>query len=73
MTARDERELQSNLSDIEKHILRLIALSYSNKEIAAKLKLSVGEVLRTKCEAMRKAGLRGRIDVVRYAFQQGWL
>jgi DNA-binding NarL/FixJ family response regulator len=61
------------LSDRESGVLRLIAAGYSNKEIAARLSLSVKTVEAHKANAMRKLGLRGRIDIVKYAVLQGWL
>ena len=60
-------------SEREAGVLRLIASGYSNKEIAAKLSLSVKTVEAHKANAMRKLGLRGRIDIVKYAVLQGWL
>ena len=54
-------------------MLRLIASGYSNKEIAAQLSLSVKTVEAHKANAMRKLGLNGRIDIVKYALLQGWL
>jgi DNA-binding NarL/FixJ family response regulator len=61
------------ISDREKAVLRLIASGYSNKEIAARLDLSVKTVEAHKSNAMRKLGLAGRIDIVKYAVLQGWL
>jgi DNA-binding NarL/FixJ family response regulator len=61
------------LSDRESEVLRLIAWGHSNKEIAAKLDLSVKTVEVHKANAMRKLDLRGRIDIVRFAILQGWL
>jgi DNA-binding NarL/FixJ family response regulator len=61
------------ISDREKEVLRLIAIGHSNKEIAARLDLSVKTVEVHKANAMRKLALRGRIDIVRYALLQGWL
>jgi DNA-binding NarL/FixJ family response regulator len=60
-------------SDRESEVLRLIAAGYSNKEIAARLALSVKTVEAHKANAMRKLGLNGRIDIVKYAILQGWL
>lgn len=57
----------------ETEVLRLIASGYSNKEIAGRLDLSVKTVETHKANAMRKLGLAGRIDIVRYAVLQGWL
>jgi DNA-binding NarL/FixJ family response regulator len=60
-------------SEREIEVLRLIAAGYSNKEIAARLSLSVKTVEAHKANAMRKLGLTGRIDIVKYAVLQGWL
>jgi two-component system response regulator NreC len=61
------------LSEREAEVLRLIASGYSNKEIAGRLALSVKTVEAHKANAMRKLGLNGRIDIVKYAVLQGWL
>jgi two-component system, NarL family, response regulator NreC len=61
------------ISDRESEVLRLIASGYSNKEIAGQLDLSVKTVEAHKANAMRKLGLSGRIDIVKYALLQGWL
>jgi DNA-binding NarL/FixJ family response regulator len=63
----------ATLSERESEVLRLIAAGYSNKEIAGRLSLSVKTVEAHKANAMRKLGLRGRIDIVKYAVLQGWL
>src|SRR5262249_28266999 len=57
----------------EVEVLRLVAAGHSNKEIAAALSISVKTVEVHKANAMRKLGLRGRTDVVRYAVVNGWL
>jgi DNA-binding NarL/FixJ family response regulator len=61
------------ITDRERSVLRLMAIGYSNKEIAASLSISVKTVEVHKTNAMRKLGLRGRTDVVRYAVLNGWL
>jgi DNA-binding NarL/FixJ family response regulator len=61
------------VTDRESDVLRLIATGYSNKEIAAQLKLSVKTIEAHKAKAMRKLGLDGRTAVVRYGAMQGWL
>jgi len=61
------------LTDREAEVLRRIASGYSNKETAARLSLSVKTVESHKANAMRKLGLKGRIDIVKYALLQGWL
>jgi DNA-binding NarL/FixJ family response regulator len=61
------------LSERESAVLRLIASGYSNKEIGARLELSVKTIEAHKANAMRKLNLSGRIDIVKYAVLQGWL
>jgi two-component system, NarL family, response regulator NreC len=63
----------ASLSERESEVVRLIASGYSNKEIATSLSLSVKTVEAHKANAMRKLGLTGRIDIVKYAVLQGWL
>lgn len=61
------------LSHRELQVLKLVAIGHSNKEIAARLDISVKTVEAHKASASRKLGLKGRVDVVRYATLQGWL
>jgi DNA-binding NarL/FixJ family response regulator len=61
------------ITDREAQVLRRMALGQSNKETAAALDISVKTVEVHKANAMRKLGLAGRIDVVKYALLQGWL
>jgi DNA-binding NarL/FixJ family response regulator len=63
----------ANVSQRELEVLKGIAWGYSNKEIAARLNVSVKTVEAHKANSMRKLDLRGRIDIVRYAVLQGWL
>lgn len=63
----------ATISDRESEVLRLIASGYSNKEIAARMALSVKTIEAHKANAMKKLGLNGRIDIVKYAVLQGWL
>jgi len=62
-----------NLSEREAEVLRLIAWGYINKEVAARLSLSVKTVEFHKANGMRKTGMKSRVDIVRYAMLQGWL
>ena len=64
---------QADLSEREEEVLRLIAWGHSNKEIAARLELSVKTIEAHKANAMQKLGMTGRIDIVRYAVLRGWL
>ena len=61
------------LSAREAEVLRLIASGYSNKEIAARLDVSVKTVESHKTNGMNKLGMLSRVEVVRYAVLQGWL
>lgn len=63
----------ATISERESEVLRLIAIGHSNKEVAAQLKISVKTVEVHKANGMRKLGLAGRIDIIRYAVLQGWL
>ena len=64
---------QVTISEREAEILRQIAWGYSNKEIAARLNISVKTVEAHKANAMRKLDMTSRIDIVRFAILQGWL
>jgi two-component system response regulator NreC len=66
-------EKKNELTDREAEVLRLIAWGYSNKEIAARMDISVKTVEAHKANAMQKMDMRSRIDIVRYAILQGWL
>ncbi len=66
-------ETKGELSDRETEVLRLISFGYSNKEIGAKLALSVKTIEAHKANAMRKLGISSRIDIVKYAILQDWL
>lgn len=61
------------LSDRESEVLRLIARGFSNKEIAAKLEISVKTIEYQKASALRKLDISGRNEIVSYAILQGWL
>jgi DNA-binding NarL/FixJ family response regulator len=63
----------SPISERETDVLRLIAVGHSNKEVAAQLKISVKTVEVHKANAMKKLGLAGRVDLIRYGVLQGWL
>ena len=63
----------AKLSDREKEVLVLLAWGYSNKEISAKLRLSVKTVETYQVRVGEKLGLRSRTEMVKYAMRQGWL
>jgi DNA-binding NarL/FixJ family response regulator len=63
----------ADLSDREKEVLTLLAWGHSNKEIAARLGLSVKTVETYRVRIADKLGLRSRTQMVEYALRQGWL
>jgi DNA-binding NarL/FixJ family response regulator len=60
------------LSEREEEVVRQTAAGHSNKEIAARLALSVKTVETYKARSLEKLGLRSRAELVRYALQRGW-
>lgn len=64
---------EPKLTEREAEVLRLIAVGYINKEVAARLSLSVKTVEAHKARGMEKLGMKSRVDLVRYAMLQGWL
>ena len=66
-------ENKQALTDREAEVLRSIARGYSNKEIAAALKLSTKTIEAHKANAMRKLGIVNRIEIVQYAIFRNWM
>ncbi len=64
---------RGELTGREAEVVRLIALGHSNKEIAARLEISVKTVETHKARSLERLGLQSRADLVQYALQQGWL
>jgi len=64
---------RDTLTEREEEVLRLVAQGFINKEIAAKLSVSVKTVEAHKSNLMQKLGLHSRAEIVRYALDQGWL
>ena len=61
------------LSSREQEVVRLVAEGHSNKQIAARLSLSIKTVETYKARSLEKLGLHSRADLVRYALHRGWL
>ncbi len=61
------------LSQREREVLQLLAVGYTNQQIADMLYLSVRTVETYKARLKEKLGLRGRAELVRYAIQTGLL
>lgn len=68
-----QKAIDLRITNREEDVLRQTALGKTNKEIANALDISVRTVEAHKANAMRKLGLAGRTDVVRFALSQGWL
>ena len=57
----------NHLTKREREVMPLIALGYSNKEIATNLHISTKTVEAHKASIMRKLALKSHVDLVRYA------
>ena len=62
----------TELSGREEEVLRLVALGFGNKEIAARLTISVKTVETYKARAMEKICASSRVEIVRFALERGW-
>jgi DNA-binding NarL/FixJ family response regulator len=60
------------LKPLEEAVLQLVARAHSNHEISEQIGVVVDDVASIKSIAMRKAGLKTRVDVIEYAHQRGW-
>ena len=61
------------LSARETEVLKLVAQGFTNKEIAAKLSLSVKTIETYKARGMEKINAGSRVDLMRHAVARGWL
>ena len=61
----------ADLSGRETDVPRLVARGHSNKEIPARLNISVKTVETYKARAMEKLGYRNHVEVVRCAAEEG--
>ncbi len=66
-------ENDGGLSARETEVMQLVAYGHTNKEIAAKLHLSVKTVEGNKTRINEKLRIKTRADVVRHALRRGWL
>jgi DNA-binding NarL/FixJ family response regulator len=62
---------RSHLSAREEQVLRLIGYGFTNREIAARLRLSTKTVETFRARVCEKLGLRSRADLVRYGLRMG--
>jgi DNA-binding NarL/FixJ family response regulator len=61
------------LTDREGEVLKMAALGFTNKEIAARLDVGVKSVETYKARGLDKLALKSRAELVRYASAEGWL
>jgi two-component system, NarL family, response regulator NreC len=61
------------LTEREREVLRLLALGYTNQEVAQALVVSVRTIETHRAHIMQKLGLSTRADLVRYALGHGVL
>ena len=61
------------LTERETEVLRLVALGFTNKEIAAELGVTSKSVETYKARGSDKLGLSSRAKIVQYAILRGWL
>jgi DNA-binding NarL/FixJ family response regulator len=59
------------LTPREEEVVKLVAEAHTNKEIAEILHLSEKTVENHRSNAMRKLGMRDRVELVRYAIRRG--
>lgn len=62
-----------SLSAREKEVLRLVALGYTNSQIAEQLYISMKTVETYRARVKEKLGLKSRAALVRYALREGLL
>jgi DNA-binding NarL/FixJ family response regulator len=60
-----------DLTPREQEVVKLVAEAHTNKEIAEILHLSEKTVENHRSNAMRKLGMRDRVELVRYAIRRG--
>jgi DNA-binding NarL/FixJ family response regulator len=66
-----EPAVAGELTPREEEVVKLVAEAHTTKEIAAILHLSEKTVENHRANAMRKLGMRDRVELVRYAIRRG--
>ena len=67
----ETRGRSDDLTPREEEVVKLVAEAHTNKEIAEILHLSEKTVENHRSNAMRKLGMRDRVELVRYAIRRG--
>jgi two-component system, NarL family, response regulator NreC len=68
-----EGPAESELTERETEVLGLIALGYTNNEVAERLGLSVRTVESHRVHVQQKLGIQSRAELVRYALDNGMM
>jgi DNA-binding NarL/FixJ family response regulator len=69
--ARNGEEPRDRLTARENEVVKLVAESYTNRQIAAALVISEKTVERHRTNIMEKLGMRDRTELTRYAIRNG--
>lgn len=72
LPGRASSRIRRGLTDRERDVLRLIALGFTNKEVAVKLGVTAKSVETYKTRASMKIDVHTRSRIVQYAILQGW-
>jgi DNA-binding NarL/FixJ family response regulator len=68
-----EKNNNTELTDRELQVVKLLARGYINREIANQLRLSMKTIEVHKARALEKLGMHSRAELVDYAMRRGWL
>ncbi|HCL92919.1 MAG TPA: response regulator transcription factor [Verrucomicrobiota bacterium] len=63
----------ASLSSREAEVLQLVAEGFANKQIAAKLSISIKTVEKHRQQAMNKLNIHDTAGLTRYAISRGWV
>jgi DNA-binding NarL/FixJ family response regulator len=67
----DDGGAEEELTPREEEVVKLVAEAHTNKEIAELLGLAEKTAENHRSNAMRKLGMRDRVELVRYAIRRG--
>jgi DNA-binding NarL/FixJ family response regulator len=70
--SRKNASIETELTDRETEVLKLVALGFTNKDIARSIGIGVKSVETYKARGREKIGLSTRVELVRYAAARGW-
>jgi DNA-binding NarL/FixJ family response regulator len=72
-SALDREQLRDPLTPRETEVIKLVAESYSNRQIAEALVISEKTVERHRANILEKLGMHDRVQLTRYAIRRGLL